>query len=80
MFGLVGNGVAGRLSQQFENRLATHYVNAAPTKRDLVLRDRRNLKAAILHRDPERAAAAMRQLIGRARKNVLSELGSPAND
>lgn len=78
MFGLVGNAIAGRLSQQFENRLATHYVNAAPTKRDLVLRDRRNLKVAILQRDPERAAAAMRQLIGRARKNVLSELGNPA--
>jgi DNA-binding GntR family transcriptional regulator len=80
MFGLVGNAVAGRLSQQFENRLATHYVNAAPTKRDLVLRDRRNLKAAILKRDPERAATAMRQLIGRARRNVLSELGNPADD
>jgi DNA-binding GntR family transcriptional regulator len=78
MFGLVGNAVAGRLSQQLENRLATHYVNAAPTKRDLVLRDRRSLKTAILKRDPDRAAAAMRRLIGRARENVLSELGKPA--
>jgi len=71
MFGLVGNAVAGRLSQQFENRLATHYVNAAPTKRDLVLRDRRNLKAAILQRDPERAAAALQRHLKGAEHRAL---------